>query len=160
MQRFLHPDLLDQARLTDFETWAATFGEVTSDLELTPDGSRLRMKARCAKFRIVAELPRIWRVSAVRCAALPKLQQGTACHPLCVLASANGQNVRTRLRRSRIRSGAPTHVAGSTLQSPSGRNGTGSLTIASRPNSLERSMRRLRRLDKPNRARRSARISA
>ena len=38
MQRFLRPDLLDAAGLTDFDTWAATFGEVTTDLELAPDG--------------------------------------------------------------------------------------------------------------------------
>jgi N12 class adenine-specific DNA methylase len=64
MQRFLRPDLLDDAGLTDFDTWAATFGEVTSDLELAPDGSRFRMKARFAKFRNVPELLRIWHVSA------------------------------------------------------------------------------------------------
>ncbi|WP_375481062.1 helicase-related protein [uncultured Jatrophihabitans sp.] len=64
MQRFLRPDLLDDAGLTDFDTWAATFGEVTSDLELAPDGSRFRIKARFAKFRNVPELLRIWHVSA------------------------------------------------------------------------------------------------
>jgi hypothetical protein len=64
MQRFLRPDLLDDAGLTDFDTWAATFGEVSSDLELAPDGSRFRMKARFAKFRNVPELLRIWHVSA------------------------------------------------------------------------------------------------
>ncbi|MGI8665141.1 MAG: helicase [Jatrophihabitans sp.] len=64
MQRFLRPDLLDEAGLTDFDTWAATFGEVTSDLELAPDGSRFRMKSRFAKFRNVPELLRIWHVSA------------------------------------------------------------------------------------------------
>lgn len=64
MQRFLRPDLLDAAGLTDFDTWAATFGEVSSDLELAPDGSRFRMKSRFAKFRNVPELLRIWHVSA------------------------------------------------------------------------------------------------
>jgi hypothetical protein len=64
MQRFLRPDLLEDAGLTDFDTWAATFGEVTSDLELAPDGSRFRMKSRFAKFRNVPELLRLWHVSA------------------------------------------------------------------------------------------------
>jgi hypothetical protein len=64
MQRFLRPDLLAAAGLTDFDTWAATFGEVTTDLELAPDGSRFRMQSRFAKFRNVPELLRMWHVSA------------------------------------------------------------------------------------------------
>ena len=64
MQRFLRPDLLDAAGLTDFDTWAATFGEVTTDLELAPDGSRFRMQSRFARFRNVPELLRMWHVSA------------------------------------------------------------------------------------------------
>ena len=64
MQRYLRPDLLHSAGLTDFDTWAATFGEVTTDLELAPDGSRFRMQARFAKFRNVPELLRMWHVSA------------------------------------------------------------------------------------------------
>jgi hypothetical protein len=64
MQRFLRPDLLATAGLTDFDTWAATFGEVTTDLELAPDGSRFRMQSRFARFRNVPELLRMWHVSA------------------------------------------------------------------------------------------------
>ena len=64
MQRFLRPDLLDAAGLTDFDTWAATFGEVTTNLELAPDGSRFKMQSRFAKFRNVPELLRMWHVSA------------------------------------------------------------------------------------------------
>jgi N12 class adenine-specific DNA methylase len=64
MQRYLRPDLLQNAGLTDFDTWAATFGEVTTSLELAPDGSRFRMQARFAKFRNVPELLRMWHVSA------------------------------------------------------------------------------------------------
>jgi N12 class adenine-specific DNA methylase len=64
MQRFLRPDVLDDAGLTDFDSWAATFGEVTTDLELSPDGSRYRMQARFAKFRNVPELLRMWHLSA------------------------------------------------------------------------------------------------
>jgi N12 class adenine-specific DNA methylase len=64
MQRFLRPDLLRDAGLTDFDSWAATFAEVTADLELAPDGSRFRMASRFAKFRNVPELLRMWHVSA------------------------------------------------------------------------------------------------
>jgi len=64
MQRFCRPDLLQAAGLTDFDTWAATFGEVTTELELAPDGVRFRMGSRFAKFRNVPELLRMWHVSA------------------------------------------------------------------------------------------------
>jgi len=64
MQRYSRPDLLADAGLTDFDTWAATFGEIVTDLELAPDGSRFRMQARFAKFRNVPELLRLWHVSA------------------------------------------------------------------------------------------------
>jgi N12 class adenine-specific DNA methylase len=64
MQRYLRPDVLDAAGLTDFDVWAATFGEVTTDLELTPDGGGYKMKSRFAKFRNVPELLRMWHLSA------------------------------------------------------------------------------------------------
>ena len=64
MQRYLRPDILDAAGITDFDSWAATFGEVTTELELSPDGSRYRMQARFAKFRNVPELLRMFHLSA------------------------------------------------------------------------------------------------
>jgi len=64
MQRYLRPDLLDGAGLTDFDCWAATFGEVVTGIDLSPDGSRFRMKSRFARFRNVPELLRMWHVSA------------------------------------------------------------------------------------------------
>ncbi len=64
MQRYLRPDLLDRAGLTDFDCWAATFGEIVTGIELSPDGARFRMKSRFARFRNVPELLRLWHVSA------------------------------------------------------------------------------------------------
>ncbi len=64
MQRYLRPDVLTDAGITDFDTWAATFGEVTTTLELSPDGSNYRMQSRFAKFRNVPELLRMWHLSA------------------------------------------------------------------------------------------------
>jgi len=64
MARYLRPDVLDAAGITDFDSWAATFGEVTTALELAPDGSNFRMQSRFAKFRNVPELLRMWHVSA------------------------------------------------------------------------------------------------
>ncbi|MFC4951080.1 hypothetical protein [Pseudonocardia sp. GCM10023141] len=64
MQRYLRPDLLNAAGLTDFDCWAATFGEIVTGIELSPDGASFRMKSRFARFRNVPELLRLWHVSA------------------------------------------------------------------------------------------------
>ncbi|RBM18128.1 helicase [Prauserella sp. PE36] len=64
MQRYLRPDLLDAAGIEDFDSWAATFGESVTGIELSPDGSSFRMQTRFAKFRNVPELLRMWHVSA------------------------------------------------------------------------------------------------
>ncbi|MBP2371385.1 SNF2-related protein [Pseudonocardia parietis] len=63
MQRYLRPDLLDQAGVLDFDAWAATFAATVSDIELSPDGTSFRMKARFARFHNVPELLRMWWVS-------------------------------------------------------------------------------------------------
>ncbi|GAA4554905.1 SNF2-related protein [Pseudonocardia xishanensis] len=63
MQRYLRPDLLDAAGVRDFDTWAATFGQSTTDVELSPDGGSFRLKQRFARFHNVPELLRMWWVS-------------------------------------------------------------------------------------------------
>ncbi|GAB2467805.1 hypothetical protein GCM10027187_39960 [Streptosporangium sandarakinum] len=64
MMRYLRPDLLEEAGIEDFDTWAATFGNVVTDVEMNPDGNGFRMKARFSKFQNVPELLRMYRVSA------------------------------------------------------------------------------------------------
>jgi N12 class adenine-specific DNA methylase len=64
MQRYLRPDLLEQAGVQDFDVWAATFGSTTTSIEVTPDGGGMRMQTRFAKFRNVPELLQQWRVSS------------------------------------------------------------------------------------------------
>jgi N12 class adenine-specific DNA methylase len=64
MQRYLRPDLLQQAGLSEPDQWAATFGQTTTVIEVAPDGSRMRMQTRFAKFCNVPELLQIWHVSA------------------------------------------------------------------------------------------------
>ncbi|MFG1977021.1 SNF2-related protein [Nonomuraea fuscirosea] len=64
MQRYLRPDLLEDAGLEDFDSWAATFGEIVTDIELNPDGNGFRQKARFSKFRNVPELIRLYRIAA------------------------------------------------------------------------------------------------
>ncbi len=60
MLRFLAPGDMEAAGITDFDTWAATFGQVVTDLELSPSGTGFRMKSRFAKFNNVPELLRLW----------------------------------------------------------------------------------------------------
>jgi N12 class adenine-specific DNA methylase len=64
MQRYLQPELLAQAGVEDFDSWAAAFGEVVTGIELSPDGGRFRMQSRFARFKNVPELLRLWHVSA------------------------------------------------------------------------------------------------
>jgi N12 class adenine-specific DNA methylase/SAM-dependent methyltransferase len=65
MQRYLRPDLLEAAGIEVFDTWAATFGQVVSQVELAPEGgSNFRMKSRFARFANVPEMLRMLHVAA------------------------------------------------------------------------------------------------
>lgn len=65
MQRYLRPDLLEDAGLKVFDQWAATFGKTVSEIEVAPTGGEnFRMKTRFASFQNVPEMLRMWHVSA------------------------------------------------------------------------------------------------
>ena len=64
MQRYTRPDLLDDAGITTFDQWAATFGRVVTTVEMTPDATGFRLHDRFARFTNVPELLRLWHVSA------------------------------------------------------------------------------------------------
>ncbi|MDO5633437.1 MAG: helicase [Micrococcus sp.] len=64
MQNYLRPDLLRAAGITDFDSWAVTFGQSVTDMELDPAGSGYRLKTRFARFQNVPELLRMWSVAA------------------------------------------------------------------------------------------------
>ncbi|TYA15559.1 helicase [Paenibacillus faecis] len=64
MQRYLQPLLLQKLGLDFFDNWAATFGEVVTSLEMTPEGSGYRMKSRFAKFHNLPELMSLFRLVA------------------------------------------------------------------------------------------------
>jgi N12 class adenine-specific DNA methylase len=65
MQRYLRPDLLEAAGITVFDTWAATFGQAVTQVELAPEGGdSFRVKTRFARFRNVPEMLRMWHVFA------------------------------------------------------------------------------------------------
>ncbi len=64
MQRYLQPELLARAGIDDFDSWAANFGRVVTEVELAPAGNEYRLHSRFARFRNVPELLRMLHVSA------------------------------------------------------------------------------------------------
>lgn len=56
MQRYLDNKSLIENGLEFFDSWAAMFGNVTSGLELAPEGTGYRMKSRLSKFDNLPEL--------------------------------------------------------------------------------------------------------
>ena len=56
MQKYLQYGALKEQGLTNFDSWASTFGETVTAIELSPDGSGYRAKTRFAKFFNIPEL--------------------------------------------------------------------------------------------------------
>ncbi|MEI6083700.1 MAG: DEAD/DEAH box helicase [Verrucomicrobiota bacterium] len=74
MQRYLQPDDLKKHNLHHFDSWAATFGEPVTAMELSPDGAGYRLNTRFARFINVPELMQIFRQAAdVQTAAMLNL---------------------------------------------------------------------------------------
>lgn len=64
LKRYLGPDLLERMGLENFDSWAATFGEVVSSLEPDAKGDGYKYKARFARFFNVPELMSAYRAFA------------------------------------------------------------------------------------------------
>ena len=64
LQRYLQPQELARLGLSYFDNWAATFGEIISSLEITPEGNGYRMRQRFAKFHNLPELMSIFKLVA------------------------------------------------------------------------------------------------
>ena len=56
MQKYLQYDELRYRDLLHFDSWASTFGETVTAIELAPDGTGYRAKTRFAKFFNIPEL--------------------------------------------------------------------------------------------------------
>jgi len=56
MQRYLQYKTLEDNNLLQFDSWASTFGETVTAIELTPEGNGYRSKTRFAKFYNLPEL--------------------------------------------------------------------------------------------------------
>ena len=74
VQRYLQYDTLAQNGLQHFDSWASTFGETVTALELAPEGSSYRPKTRFAKFHNLPELMQMFReVADIQTADMLKL---------------------------------------------------------------------------------------
>lgn len=56
MQRYLQYDELEKNNLQHFDSWASTFGETVTAVELSPEGDKYRAKIRFSKFYNLPEL--------------------------------------------------------------------------------------------------------
>jgi len=61
MIRFLAEQALERRGIQKFDQWAHTFGELVSDVEVTPEGGGLRENSRFVKFKNMPELSQIFR---------------------------------------------------------------------------------------------------
>lgn len=61
MQRYLQYDALSEKHLQHFDSWASTFGETVTAIELAPEGTGYRSKTRFAKFYNLPELMMMFR---------------------------------------------------------------------------------------------------
>jgi N12 class adenine-specific DNA methylase len=64
MQRYLQMTALKALQIDHFDSWAATFGEPVTAMELSPDGSGYRLHTRFARFINVPELMQQFRQTA------------------------------------------------------------------------------------------------
>ena len=74
VQRYLQYDTLAQNGLQHFDSWASTFEETVTALELAPEGTNYRAKTRFAKFYNLPELMQMFReVADIQTADMLKL---------------------------------------------------------------------------------------
>ncbi len=74
IQRYLQYDTLIKNDLQHFDSWASTFGETVTAIELTPEGTGYRAKTRFAKFFNLPELMSMFKeVADIRTADMLEL---------------------------------------------------------------------------------------
>ena len=74
--RYLQYGTLQRLGLGHFDTWASTFGETTTALELAPEGTGYRARTRFAKFFNLPELMNIFKEAALSYAEIKALCAG------------------------------------------------------------------------------------
>lgn len=74
MQRYLQYEDLKNKGLQHFDSWASTFGETVSAVELSPEGDKYRVKTRFSKFYNLPELMSMFKdVSDIKTADMLNL---------------------------------------------------------------------------------------
>lgn len=113
MQYFLQPEALVNRGLKSFDAWAATFGQVTSSLEITPEGSGYRIRNRFSKFYNLPELMKMFfEVADIQTADMlnlptPELENGKVRTIVTKRTQFQEDKMKEFVRRSeRIRNGA------------------------------------------------------
>ena len=64
MMRYLQRGLLEKEGLLNFDSWASTFGESITAIELNPTGTGYRTKTKFARFYNLPELMSLFKMSA------------------------------------------------------------------------------------------------
>jgi len=79
VQRYLQYDTLQKNGHAHFDAWASNFGETTTSVELSPEGSGYRARTRFAKFNNLPELMNIFKdVADIKTAETLDLPRPTA----------------------------------------------------------------------------------
>ncbi|WP_249191433.1 SNF2-related protein [Clostridium sp. C1] len=79
IQRYLQYNTLKEHGLEHFDSWASTFGETVTAIELAPEGTGYRMKTRFAKFFNLPELISMFKeVADIKTADMLNLPTPTA----------------------------------------------------------------------------------
>ena len=90
MQRYLQQYTLERNGLANFDSWAATFGETVTAIELAPEGTGYRTKTRFARFFNLPELMAMFKECAdIQTADMLKL-------PVPALAGGKPTNIQLK----------------------------------------------------------------
>lgn len=92
MQKYLQYGTLKRNNLLHFDSWASTFGETVTAIELAPEGTGYRAKTRFAKFYNLPELIMMFReVADIQTADMLKLPAPKANYHNIVLKPSDQQ---------------------------------------------------------------------
>jgi N12 class adenine-specific DNA methylase len=106
MQRYMQLRTMQQYDIADFDAWCRTFGLISSQMELAPDGRSFREVTALAKFVNIPELMSIFgQVADVQTAEMlnlprPKLKGGKATVVECELGPMESDYVDQLVRRA------------------------------------------------------------
>ena len=92
MQRYLQYNTLKKHKLHHFDSWASTFGETVTAIELAPEGTGYRAKTRFAKFHNLPELMSMFKeIADIKTADVLKLPVPKANYHTIVVEPSEAQ---------------------------------------------------------------------